>query len=77
MNCLPSHASVMPYHELGLQIWEEDLSYEKFVFRIIGKMAVDLARADIFGYIEVFYNRTRRHSHLGQVSLEASERASL
>lgn len=25
----------------------------------------DLARADIFDYIEVFYNRARRHSHLG------------
>jgi putative transposase len=23
----------------------------------------DLARADVFDYIEVFYNRTRRHSH--------------
>ena len=28
----------------------------------------DDARADVFDYIEVFYNRTRRHSHLGQVS---------
>lgn len=37
----------------------------------------DLARADIFDYIEVFYNRTRRHSHLGHVSPEAFERASL
>jgi putative transposase len=37
----------------------------------------DLARADIFDYIETFYNRTRRHSHLGGVSLEAFERASL
>ena len=35
----------------------------------------DLARADIFDYIEVFYNRTRRHSHLGGVSPEAFERA--
>ncbi len=31
----------------------------------------DLARADVFDYIEVFYNRTRRHSHLGGVSPEA------
>jgi putative transposase len=37
----------------------------------------DLARADIFDYIETFYNRTRRHSHLGGVSPEAFERASL
>lgn len=26
------------------------------------------ARSDIFDYIEVFYNRRRRHSHLGQLS---------
>ncbi|ULU23383.1 IS3 family transposase [Dyella terrae] len=37
----------------------------------------DLARADVFDYIEVFYNRTRRHSHLGGVSPEAFEKASL
>lgn len=37
----------------------------------------DMARADVFDYIEVFYNRTRRHSHLGGVSPEAFESASL
>lgn len=37
----------------------------------------DLARADIFDYIEVFYNRSRRHSHLGGMSPEAFECASL
>jgi len=36
----------------------------------------DLAKADVFDYIEVFYNRTRRHSHLGGVSPEAFESAS-
>ena len=36
----------------------------------------DLARADIFDYIEMFYNQSRRHSHLGGVSSEAFERAS-
>lgn len=36
----------------------------------------DMARADIFDYIEVFYNRTRRHSHLGGVNPEAFEKAS-
>ncbi|WP_222423668.1 IS3 family transposase [Yersinia kristensenii] len=36
----------------------------------------DLARADIFDYIEVFYNRSRRHSHLGGVSPQAFEQAS-
>lgn len=35
----------------------------------------ELARADIFDYIEVFYNRTRRHSHLGGVSPEVFEQA--
>jgi putative transposase len=33
------------------------------------------ARADVFDYIEIFYNRTRRHSHLGQVSPNDFERA--
>ena len=36
----------------------------------------DLARADVFDYIESFYNRTRRHSHIGGVSPEAFEMAS-
>lgn len=36
----------------------------------------DLARADVFDYIESFYNRNRRHSHLGGISPEAFERAS-
>ena len=36
----------------------------------------DLARADLFDYIEAFYNRTRRHGHLGGISPEAFEMAS-
>jgi putative transposase len=36
----------------------------------------ELARADVFEYIEVFYNRKRRHSHLGGISPEAFEQAS-
>lgn len=36
----------------------------------------ELAREDIFDYIEVFYNRQRRHSHLGGVSPEVFEAAS-
>lgn len=35
----------------------------------------DLARADVFDYIEVFYNRVRRHSHLGGLIPDAFERA--
>ncbi|MFC6282705.1 MULTISPECIES: IS3 family transposase [Polaromonas] len=37
----------------------------------------DLARADVFDCIEGFYNRVRRHTHLGGVSPEAFERASV
>ena len=36
----------------------------------------DMAKADVFDYIEMFYNQTRRHSHLGGVSPEAFEQAS-
>ncbi len=36
----------------------------------------DLAKTDVFEYIEVFYNRNRRYSHLGGVSPEAFECAS-
>jgi putative transposase len=31
------------------------------------------AKADIFDYIEVFYNRARRHQHLGNISPQAFE----
>ena len=34
----------------------------------------DMARADVFDYIEVSYNRTRHHSHLDGISPEAFER---
>ena len=33
------------------------------------------ARQSLFAYIEVFYNRSRRHSHLGGISPEAFETA--
>jgi putative transposase len=35
----------------------------------------DLAIADIADYIDTFYNRTRRHSHLGGVSPDQFEAA--
>lgn len=35
----------------------------------------DIALADIADYIDTFYNRTRRHSHLGGVSPEQFEAA--
>jgi putative transposase len=36
----------------------------------------DMATAEIYEYIEMFYNRTRRHSHLSGVSPEAFEAVS-
>ncbi len=36
----------------------------------------ELARADVFDYIEMFYNRIRRHTHLGGMSPEVFEAAS-
>jgi len=33
------------------------------------------AKSEIFDYIEVFYNRARRHKHLGNISPEAFEKA--
>ncbi len=35
-----------------------------------------MARADVFDYIEMFYNRIRRHSHLDGMSSGAFEVAS-
>jgi transposase InsO family protein len=37
---------------------------------------VEEAKAEGFDNIEIFYNQRRRHSHLGDVSPEAFERAS-
>jgi putative transposase len=34
------------------------------------------AKADVFDYVEMFYNPRRRHGHIGDVSPEAFERAS-
>ncbi len=37
----------------------------------------DKTWADVFDYIEVIYNRSCRHSHLGGISPEAFERTGL
>lgn len=34
-----------------------------------------IAKAELFDYIEVFYNKARRHQHLGNISPEAFEQA--
>jgi transposase InsO family protein len=39
-----------------------------------GYISRDEARASIFEYVEVFYNRARRHSSLGYASLAEFER---
>jgi putative transposase len=36
----------------------------------------EMANAEIYEYIQIFYNRTRRHSHLSGVSPEAFEAVS-
>lgn len=48
------------------------LKKERIRKRIYKTRAV--ARGDIFDYIDVFYNRTRRHSHLGALVLRPSKR---
>lgn len=35
----------------------------------------EIAKAELFDYIEVFYNRARRHQHLGNVSPEEFEKS--
>jgi len=37
--------------------------------------AREMARADVFDYIEMFYNRIRRHTHLEGMSPEVFEAA--
>ena len=36
----------------------------------------EIARVNVFGYIEIFYNRIRHQSHLAGMISEASEAAS-
>ena len=64
----------------GLELWDEIM--EKKVLENAGRVDERIkrfpreeAKAEIFDYIEVFYNRARRHKHLGQISPEAFESA--
>ncbi len=52
-------------------------SLKKERIRMFINKTRDRDQADVFDYIEDFYNRTRRHSLLGNVSAEAFERASI
>lgn len=65
--------------EVAARLGVSSHSLYKWVKAVIRKRIYktrDLARSDVFDYIEAFYNRTRRHSHLGGISPEAFERAS-
>ena len=70
--------------QLGLLESKDNLLFGESFFSSLKKERIrkriyktrDLARADIFDYIEVFYNPAQRHSHLGGVSPEAFEQAS-
>jgi len=48
-------------------------SLKKEIIRKHMCLTRDKALADIFDYIEVFYNKARRHSHLDGMSPEAFE----
>jgi len=59
------------YDNAAVESFFSSLKKEK-IRRYIFKTREE-ARAEIFDYIEVFYNRARRHQHLGNISLEAYE----
>ena len=61
--------NILKQAEAGAAVAESFFSSLKKerVRKIIYKTRDD-ARSEIFDYIEVFYNRKRRHSHLGNVS---------
>jgi putative transposase len=78
-----SHAQSVAQHEPARQGNCYDNAVAESFFSSLKKERIrkiiyrtrEAARADIFEYIEVFYNRQRRHSHLGGLSPEAFERA--
>jgi putative transposase len=43
-------------------------SLKKERIRDVPYRTMNEAKADVFDYIEAFYNRKRRHSHLGDIS---------
>lgn len=60
------------YDNAAVESFFSSLKKEK-IRRYIFKTR-EQARAEIFDYIEVFYNRARRHQHLGNISPEAYEK---
>jgi putative transposase len=59
------------YDNADVESFFSSLKKEKIRRHIYKTRAI--ARAEIFDYIEVFYNRARRHQHLGNISPEAYE----
>ncbi|MEW8117145.1 MAG: IS3 family transposase [Candidatus Thiodiazotropha sp.] len=59
------------YDNAAVETFFSSLKKEK-IRRYVFKTREE-ARAEIFDYIEVFYNRARRHQHLGNISPEAYE----
>lgn len=59
------------YDNAAVESFFSSLKKEK-IRRYIFKTREE-ARAEIFDYIEVFYNRARRHQHLGNISPEVFE----
>ena len=62
------------YDNAAMESFFSSLKKERIKRRIY--QAREEARSDVFDYIEVFYNRSRRHSSLGQISPYEFERAS-
>ncbi len=65
----------------GVGSWYDNAPMESFIGTLKTELVYqrhyltrDEARADLFCYIETFYNRRRRHSSLGYLSPEAYER---
>jgi len=52
-----------------------DGSFKKELVHHVDYPTVEAAKASLFEYIEVFYNRVRRHSSLGYVAPEEFESA--
>lgn len=62
------------YDNAAMESFFSSLKKERIQRRIY--QTREEARADVFDYIEVFYNRSRRHSSLGQISPYEFERVS-
>ena len=68
-----SRRIVLPVGPFGLQTAEKAL-HVITSYSIHYTKLYDIATNDVFEYIEVFYNRQRRHASLGYVSPEAFEK---